>query len=100
MRLAGPRDIAGSKHSKYHRHETHGSVHGLSPDVLALVRFGLRSPDDPLMVDTLRLVDEFLRVDFGDASARKRNMGDGYADSSDGEPFRPNHGTGLPWPLC
>ncbi|MFI5368524.1 MAG: glycoside hydrolase family 15 protein, partial [Spirochaetia bacterium] len=35
----------------------------VSPDALALVRFGLRAPDDPRILDTLRVIDALLRVD-------------------------------------
>src|SRR5580692_9623074 len=34
-----------------------------TPDVLALVRFGLRKPDDPRILDTLKALDSTLRVD-------------------------------------
>ena len=35
----------------------------VSPDALALVRFGLRAPDDPRILDTLRVIDALLKVD-------------------------------------
>jgi glucoamylase len=34
----------------------------VSPDALALVRFGLRSPDDPRILNTVKVIDALLRV--------------------------------------
>src|SRR5580692_5129376 len=34
----------------------------VSPDTLALVRFGLRAPDDPRILNTIRVIDALLRV--------------------------------------
>ena len=44
--------------------EYEAAVHLASPDALALVRFGLRAPDDPRIVDTVRVIDRSLRVDL------------------------------------
>jgi glucoamylase len=34
----------------------------ISPDALALVRFGLRAPDDPRVVNTVKVIDALLKV--------------------------------------
>ncbi|HYU47917.1 MAG TPA: glycoside hydrolase family 15 protein, partial [Terriglobales bacterium] len=34
----------------------------VSPDALALVRFGLRAPDDPRILNTIKVIDALLRV--------------------------------------
>ena len=34
----------------------------ISPDALALVRFGLRAPDDPRIVNTVKVIDAMLKV--------------------------------------
>ncbi|HEY5241036.1 MAG TPA: glycoside hydrolase family 15 protein, partial [Polyangiaceae bacterium] len=70
----------------------------VSPDVLALVRFGLRSPDDPRIVNTLRVVDAVLGVDLPAGPAWRRYPCDEYGEYEDGAPFD-GHGVGRPWPL-
>jgi len=70
----------------------------VSPDALALVRFGLRSASDPRMVDTVKVVDALLRVDSPSGPAWRRYNGDGYGEHLDGRPFD-GTGRGRPWPL-
>ena len=70
----------------------------LSPDALALVRFGLRAPDDPRILDTLRALDARLRVVTPAGPCWKRYSGDGYGEHEDGSPFD-GTGVGRPWPL-
>src|SRR6267143_1849932 len=74
------------------------AVEVVSPDALALVRFGLRSPDDPRMINTIKVVDELLRVKLPQGPGLYRYNGDGYGEHEDGSPY---DGTGLgrPWPL-
>src|SRR5208337_2418435 len=38
------------------------AFHIVSPDALALVRFGLRAPDDPRILNTIRVIDALLSV--------------------------------------
>src|SRR5437762_12955250 len=38
------------------------ATHVISPDALALVRFGLRAPDDPRILNTIKVIDALLRV--------------------------------------
>jgi len=70
----------------------------VSPDALALVRFGLRSPDDPRIRDTVRVIDELLKADLPPGPAWYRYNDDGYGEHDDGSPFD-GTGTGRPWPL-
>lgn len=70
----------------------------VSPDALALVRFGLRSPDDPRIRDTVRVVDALLKVDLPAGPCWRRYNGDGYGEHEDGRPFD-GTGIGRPWPL-
>jgi glucoamylase len=70
----------------------------VSPDALALVRFGLRAPDDPRMINTLNVIDKLLRVDLRTGPAWYRYNGDGYGEHEDGSPFD-GTGIGRPWPL-
>ncbi len=70
----------------------------VSPDALALVRFGLRAPDDPRILDTIRVIDATLKSDTVTGPAWKRSTFDGYGETADGSPFRKT-GIGRGWPL-
>ncbi|MBX9825872.1 MAG: glycosyl hydrolase [Xanthobacteraceae bacterium] len=70
----------------------------VSTDFLRLVRFGLRDPRDPIVVDTLKLVDHLLKVDTPSGAVWRRYNGDGYGEYEDGHPYD-GVGTGRPWPL-
>jgi glucoamylase len=70
----------------------------VSPDALALVRFGLRSPDDPRIVNTVKAIDELLRVDTPFGPSWHRYDDDGYGEHEDGSPFD-GTGIGRAWPL-
>lgn len=74
------------------------AVHIVSPDALALVRFGLREPNDKRVVDTVRVIDALLRVETPCGPAWRRYNGDGYGEHDDGAPFD-GTGVGRPWPL-
>jgi glucoamylase len=70
----------------------------VSPDALALVRFGLRSPHDPRIQNTVRAIDALLKVDLPAGPCWRRYNGDGYGEHEDGRPFN-GIGIGRPWPL-
>ena len=70
----------------------------ISPDSLALVRFGLRAPDDPRVINTVRVLDNFLRAKLPEGPCWYRYNGDGYGEHEDGSPFD-GTGVGRPWPL-
>jgi len=72
--------------------------HIVSPDALALVRFGLRTADDPRILNTLRVIDALLAVELPQGPCWYRYNGDGYGEHEDGSPFDGN-GIGRPWPL-
>jgi glucoamylase len=74
------------------------AVHVISPDSLALVRFGLRAPDDPRILNTIRVIDGLLKVDLPQGPCWYRYNGDGYGEHEDGSPFD-GTGIGRPWPL-
>ena len=65
---------------------------------LELVRYGVRRPGDPLVEDSLRVVDEVLRVETPVGPCWRRYNHDGYGSRDDGGPFR-GWGTGRLWPL-
>lgn len=70
----------------------------ISPDFLALVRFGLRAPNDPRILNTLEVVDALLKVEMPQGPLWHRYNGDGYGEHEDGEPFD-GTGQGRAWPL-
>ncbi len=70
----------------------------VSPDALALVRFGLRAPDDPRILDTVKVIDRLLRCELPTGSFWYRYPDDGYGEHVDGSPFD-GTGEGRPWPL-
>ncbi len=65
---------------------------------LDLVRFGVRAPDDPLIVDSLRVVDQLLKVDTPAGPVWRRYNHDGYGTRDDGQAFS-EWGVGRAWPL-
>ncbi len=74
------------------------AYHIISPDALALVRFGLRAADDPRILNTLRVIDALLAVELPQGPCWYRYNGDGYGEHKDGSPFD-GTGIGRPWPL-
>jgi glucoamylase len=67
-------------------------------DALALVRFGLRTPNDPRILNTVKVIDATLKVDTPRGPAWHRYQGDVYGEHGDGEPFN-GTGIGRAWPL-
>ncbi len=70
----------------------------ISPDALALVRFGLRAPDDPRIINTIKAIDALLKVDTPKGPLWHRYNEDGYGEHSDGSVFD-GTGIGRAWPL-
>ncbi|MDB5411161.1 MAG: Glucan 1,4-alpha-glucosidase [Rhodospirillales bacterium] len=70
----------------------------VSPDALALVRFGLRAPDDPRILNTVKAIDALLKVDLPTGPCWRRYNGDGYGEHADGSAFD-GTGIGRAWPL-
>jgi glucoamylase len=70
----------------------------VSPDALALVRFGLRAADDFRITNTVAAIDALLKVDTRNGPAWRRYNGDGYGEHDNGRPFD-GTGIGRPWPL-
>jgi glucoamylase len=65
---------------------------------LELVRYGVRRPDDPLIVDSLRVVDAVTRVETPSGPCWRRYNHDGYGQQADGGPYT-GWGQGRAWPL-
>ena len=65
---------------------------------LELVRYGVRRADDPLMEDSLQVVDTVLRRGLPQGPGWLRYNWDGYGQRPDGGPFE-GWGQGRVWPL-
>ena len=70
----------------------------ISTDAIALVRFGLRAPDDPRVLSTIAVIDRLLKVDLPQGPGWRRYNLDGYGEKADGRPFD-GVGIGRVWPL-
>jgi glucoamylase len=70
----------------------------VSVDALALVRYGLRSPKDPKIVDTVKVIDAILRKETRTGPVWHRYNLDGYGEHDDGSPYD-GTGVGRGWPL-
>jgi glucoamylase len=67
-------------------------------DFIHLARLGLRSADDPRLLDSLKVADAMLRVETPAGVGYHRYNGDGYGEHEDGRPFD-GTGIGRVWPL-
>ena len=65
---------------------------------LELVRYGIRRPRDPLIEDSLRIVDAVLKVETPFGPCWRRYNYDGYGQRDDGRGFT-GWGVGRAWPL-
>jgi glucoamylase len=93
-----PSPLQGFVPIKNRASSTAPAVEIVSPDALALVRFGLRAPDDPRILNTIKVIDELLRIKLPQGPGWYRYNCDGYGEHTDGSPFDGN-GIGRPWPL-
>ncbi|HTM56279.1 MAG TPA: glycoside hydrolase family 15 protein [Pirellulales bacterium] len=65
---------------------------------LELVRYGIRKAGDPLMEDSLAVIDRVLRVETPFGPSWRRYNHDGYGQREDGGPYL-GWGRGRAWPL-
>jgi len=65
---------------------------------LELVRYGVRRADDPLMIDSLKVVDAVIKRGLPQGPGWLRYNWDGYGDRPDGGPYQ-GWGQGRVWPL-
>jgi glucoamylase len=78
--------------------ETYPAKDVVDAGFLELVRYGIRRPDDPIVVDTLKVVDAVLKVETPFGPSWRRYNHDGYGQRKDGGPFV-GWGYGGAWPL-
>jgi glucoamylase len=76
----------------------HPARNVVSGDFLDLVRLGLRSALDPLVLDSIAVVDHVLKRDLPQGPAWRRYNHDGYGQKADGGAFD-GTGVGRCWPL-
>jgi glucoamylase len=65
---------------------------------LELVRYGIRRADDPLIVDSLKVVDHCLKIETPFGNSWRRYNHDGYGQKKDGGPYD-GSGQGRAWPI-
>jgi len=65
---------------------------------LELVRYGVRRADDPLIVDSLKVVDAALKIETPYGPCWRRYNHDGYGQRKDGGPYT-GWGQGRAWPI-
>jgi glucoamylase len=70
----------------------------VDPGFLELVRYGVRCADDPLIIDSLKVVDKVLKIDTPYGPCWRRYNHDGYGQRKDGGPFN-GWGQGRAWPI-
>lgn len=67
-------------------------------DFLHLVRLGIRPADDPVIADSLEVIDEVLKRDLPTGPCWRRYNYDGYGEKADGRAFD-GTGEGRCWPI-
>jgi glucoamylase len=76
----------------------HQASEMVSPDAIALVRFGIRSADDPRILNTIKVLDATLKRETKTGPTWIRSSHDGYGENADGSPYIKT-GIGRGWPL-
>jgi glucoamylase len=67
-------------------------------DFLHLVRLGIRAADDPLVRDSIAVVDHLLKFDLPQGPGWRRDNHDGYGQKKNGSAFD-GTGVGRSWPI-
>ena len=67
-------------------------------DFLHLVRFGIRHPNDPLVRDSIEVIDGILKHDLPQGPGWRRYNHDGYGQKDDGSAYD-GTGVGRCWPI-
>jgi glucoamylase len=67
-------------------------------DFLQLVRLGLRAADDPLIVDSVAVIDQVLKRELPQGPCWRRYNHDGYGQKADGGAYD-GAGVGRSWPI-
>lgn len=67
-------------------------------DFLQLVRLGVRAADDPVIIDSIAVIDRVLKHDLPQGPCWRRYNHDGYGQKDDGSAFD-GTGVGRSWPI-
>ncbi len=85
-----------------HRHpdsqQTFPAKDVVDPSFLELVRYGIRSPQDPIILDSIRVVDAVLRTETPHGPVWRRYNHDGHGQRDDGSAWD-GWGIGRSWTL-
>src|SRR5881296_3799899 len=76
----------------------HPARNVISGDFLHLVRFGIRGANDPIVRDSIEVIDRVLKRDLPQGPGWRRYNHDGYGEKDDGSPFD-GTGVGRCWPI-
>jgi glucoamylase len=76
----------------------HPARNVVSTEFLDLVRLGVRDANDPVMKDSIAVIDQVLKYDLPQGPCWRRYNHDGYGQKDDGGPFD-GTGIGRSWPL-
>ena len=71
----------------------------LDAGFLELVRLGIKRPDDPLIVESLKLIDQLIKVKTPAGDAWYRYNHDAYGETPDGGKYDGRNGIGRLWTL-
>lgn len=77
---------------------THAARNVVSGDFLHLVRFGIRDPSDPIVLESIAVIDQVLKHDLPQGPGWRRYNHDGYGQKDDGSAFD-GTGVGRCWPI-
>ena len=77
---------------------THPARNIVGGDFLHLVRLGVRAADDPLIVDSLAVMDHVLKRELPQGPCWRRYNHDGYGQKADGSAYD-GTGEGRCWPI-
>src|SRR5215475_12085001 len=67
-------------------------------DFLHFVRFGIRSADDPIVRDSIDVIDQVIKHDLPQGPGWRRYNHDGYGQKDDGSAYD-GTGVGRCWPI-
>jgi len=76
----------------------HPARNVVSGDFLNLVRYGIRAPNDPLVCDSIEVIDRVLKHDLPQGPGWRRYNHDGYGQKDDGSAYD-GTGVGRCWPI-
>jgi glucoamylase len=76
----------------------HSARNVVGGDFLHLVRLGIRDANDPIILDSIKVIDQVLKRDLPQGPCWRRYNHDGYGQKNDGSAFD-GTGVGRSWPI-